>query len=974
VGLSKKSLFTCINERLVESLGVRLGEYVHEPSGARHYHLDCDDTNNAFMVAFMTLPTDSTGVAHVLEHTALCGSSNYPVRDPFFMMLRRSLNTYMNAFTGSDTTAYPFATQNRKDFDNLLKVYLDAAFFPILHPLDFAQEGCRIEFENDDVKNPLTYQGVVYNEMKGAMSPPSSNLWQHVYATLFPDTPYRHNSGGEPSQIPNLSHEALKAFHAKHYCPANSVFMTYGSFSASEHQARFQELVLDRCVKGTKNTKNLEQPCFSSRSTLVTSYNVDRKDDRMTHLVWAWVVGDATDPDQLIEAHLISSILLEHSGSPLRHFLETTSLANSPSELCGIDDSARQLVFFCGVEGSEADNAGEIEEEIYRVVDKVASEGISTEEINGIIDRLELAQRDIGGGSYPFGLQLMSRVLPAAIHGASVWGLLNLEPTIDKLRKSVNQPDYIGGLFKKLLIDNRHASRISMLPEENKSAGESRVESSQLLSLREKLSALEENAVIKNAGALKQRQVAEDDPNILPQVTLADVPSEIKVVNPSSTRAFQNYKNCLVNEYAVASNGIFRAKIAYQIPFLTPLELSYFPLWCEYLTEFGSSSDGYTSTQARRAMVGDFSVYGMVRPDPSDSKIHHAWLILGAKGLARKRHELLNILARILPEVRFDEPSRLKDLLMQSKAELEQSITDKAHHMAILAAGASLSPMGALAELWDGATSVKFLQTLSKTKVAGAEAALIFQTFESIREKLVGTSFRTAFIGEGASLLDVDWDASLMRPDKARENLKLEKLDLSIMKTRDENAWVINSQVNFCAKVFQAGDDNQKDAPPLSVLARYIQDGFLHQHIREQGGAYGGGAAYDADSRSFRFYSYRDPRLTETFDDFTRSVEWFLNDRSESRLEESILGTVRALDQPSSPSGEAERAFSDELFGRSHEFKKDFRDSVLAVTHDSLREVCEKYLLSGDAGLGVFCKSGNEQVLTSQGMRVGELL
>ena len=324
--------------------------------------------------------------------------------------------------------------------------------------------------------------------------------------------------------------------------------------------------------------------------------------------------------------------------------------------------------------------------------------------------------------------------------------------------------------------------------------------------------------------------------------------------------------------------------------------------------------------------------------------------------------------------MRFDESLRLKDLLMQSKAELEQSITDKAHHMAILAAGASLSPMGTLAELWDGATSVKLLQALSKTKVGGAEATLIFQTFESIREKLVGTSFRTAFIGEGASLLDVDLDASLIRPEKALENLKPEKLDLSIMETRDENAWVINSQVNFCAKVFQAGDDNQKDAPPLSVLARYIQDGFLHQHIREQGGAYGGGAAYDADSRSFRFYSYRDPRLTETFNDFTRSVEWFLNDRSESRLEESILGTVRALDQPSSPSGEAERAFSDELFGRSHEFKKYFRDSVLAVTHDSLREVCEKYLLSEDAGLGVFCKSGNEQVLTSQGMRVGELL
>lgn len=972
--LSEKNLFTCINDRLVKSLGVRLGEYVHEPSGARHYHLDCDDTNNAFMVAFMTLPSDSTGVAHILEHTALCGSSNYPVRDPFFMMLRRSLNTYMNAFTGSDTTAYPFATQNRKDFDNLLQVYLDATFFPLLHTLDFAQEGCRIEFENDDVEKPLIYQGVVYNEMKGAMSPPSANLWQHVYAALFPDTPYRHNSGGHPSQIPNLSHEELKAFHTKYYCPSNAVFMTYGSFPASEHQTRFQELVLDHCGKGTKIVKNLEQPRFSSKSSVVTSYNVDRKDARMTHVVWAWVLGKTTDPDQLIEAHLISSILLEHSGSPLRHFLETTTLANSPSELCGIDDSAKQLVFFCGVEGSEADNVDGIEGEIDRVLNIVAADSISAEEINGIIDRLELTQRDIGGGSYPFGLQLMSRVLPAAIHDGSVWGLLNLEPAIDKLRKSVKKPDYIRGLFERLLISNRHHARIIMLPEENKSTGEARVESDQLLVLRDKLSASEESIIVKNTFALKQRQAAEDDPDILPQVTLADVPSEMKIVSPSIVRAFRGDENCIINEYEVASNGIFRAKIAYQIPFLTPLELSYFPLWCEYLTEFGSFSEGYASIQARRAMVGDFSVYGMVRPDPSDSNKHHAWLILSAKGLARKRHELLNVLARILPDVRFDESSRLKDLLMQSKAELEQSITDKGHHMAILAAGASLSSMGALAELWDGATSVKLLQALSKAEIGGAEAVLIFQTFESIRKKVVGTSFRTAFIGEGSVLLDVDCDVFLADTEKSVESLQLGKRDLSKIQTRDENAWVINSQVNFCAKVFQTEHGSEEDAPSLSVLARYMQDGFLHQHIREQGGAYGGGAGYDPDSRSFRFYSYRDPRLMETFNDFARCVEWFLGDRSQSRLEESILGTIRALDQPSSPSGEAEHAFLDELFGRSYEFKKGYRDSVLAVTHDSLRRVCEKYLLSDGGGLGVFCRSGNEQALQTQGMQVGELL
>ncbi len=806
------------------------------------------------------------------------------------------------------------------------------------------------------------------------MSPPSSNLWQSVYAALFPDTPYRHNSGGDPSQIPNLSYEELKAFHKKYYCPSNAVFMTYGSFPASEHQTRFQELVLERCGKGEKISENLEQACFLSESSLVTSYNVDRKDVRMTHLVWAWVLGNTTDPDQLIEAHLISSILLEHSGSPLRYLLETTALANSPSELCGIDDSAKQLVFFCGVEGSETENVDLIKDEIDRVFNRVANDGVSAEEINGIIDRLELAQRDIGGGSYPYGLQLMSRVLPAAIHDASVWALLNLEPAINRLRESVKKPDYIRGLFEKLLINNLHHARIIMLPEEKKSVDEARAESEQLLSLRDKLSTPDISRIIKNTSALKERQASEDDPHVLPEVTLADVPSEMKIVTPSATRKSLSDEHCIVNDYEVATNGIFRAKVAYKVPFLTALELSYFPLWCEYLTEFGSTSEGYASTQARRAMVGDFSVYGMVRPDPLNSKQQLAWLVLSAKGLARKRHDLLSILARILPDVRFDETSRLKDLLMQSKAELEQSITDKGHQMAILAAGSSLSPMGALAELWDGATSVKLLQSLSKAEIGGAEAALMFQAFESIREKVLGASFRAAFIGENSALLDVDCDVFLGGTEKSSERLKLGQLDLSTIETRNENAWVINSQVNFCAKVFPTEHGSVEDGPSLSVLARYIQDGFLHQHIREQGGAYGGGAGYDLDSQTFRFYSYRDPRLMETFNDFARSIEWFLADCSQSRLEQSILGSIRALDQPSSPSGEAERAFSDELFGRSYKLKKAYRDGVLGVTHNRLRRVCEKYLLNDGAGLGVFCRPGSEQELKAQGMQVGELL
>ncbi|MDH3355804.1 MAG: insulinase family protein, partial [Chromatiales bacterium] len=230
--------FTHIRNHAIPSLNIEVQEFEHNGTGARHIHMAADDDQNTFLVGFKTVPQDSTGVAHILEHTSLCGSKKFPVRDPFFMMTRRSLNTFMNAFTSSDWTAYPFASRNRKDYDNLLQVYLDAVFFPSLNELDFAQEGHRVEFEEtENSDSDLVFKGVVFNEMKGAMSSPVSTLWQTLTSELFPTITYHHNSGGEPANIPDLSYEELKAFHADHYHPSNALFMTYGDIPASKLQA-----------------------------------------------------------------------------------------------------------------------------------------------------------------------------------------------------------------------------------------------------------------------------------------------------------------------------------------------------------------------------------------------------------------------------------------------------------------------------------------------------------------------------------------------------------------------------------------------------------------------------------------------------------------------------------------------------------------------------------------------------------------
>jgi Zn-dependent M16 (insulinase) family peptidase len=237
--------FQRIRSEAISSLNIVMEEYHHKVTGAVHYHLCSENTENVFLVALRTVPMDSTGVAHILEHTALCGSKNYPVRDPFFMMIRRSLNTFMNAFTSSDWTAYPFASKNKKDFNNLLKVYLDAVFFSRLHELDFAQEGHRFEFsEMENPESELQYKGVVYNEMKGAMSSTNAVLWQTISKYLFPTTTYHYNSGGEPDHIPDLSYNELKTFYKSHYHPSNSVFMTFGDIPASAHHRNFEELAL----------------------------------------------------------------------------------------------------------------------------------------------------------------------------------------------------------------------------------------------------------------------------------------------------------------------------------------------------------------------------------------------------------------------------------------------------------------------------------------------------------------------------------------------------------------------------------------------------------------------------------------------------------------------------------------------------------------------------------------------------------
>jgi Zn-dependent M16 (insulinase) family peptidase len=944
--------FELIRRARVASLGLALEEYRHARTGARHFHLAADDANNAFMVAFKTVPQDSTGVAHILEHTALCGSRKYPVRDPFFMMLRRSLNTFMNAFTGSDTTAYPFASQNRKDFDNLLEVYLDAVFFPRLDALDFAQEGHRVEFETpDDSRSPLVYRGVVYNEMKGAMSAPVTQLWHELQARLFPTTTYHWNSGGDPEHIPDLSHAQLEEFHRRHYHPSNAVFFTYGDFPVEAHQGNFERWALRHFEARPNGLAIPDERRLGAPLREIVSYPVDEGDgvERRTHIVLGWLLGPSYRIEHSMNARLISSVLLADGASPLRRALECTELGAAPSELCGLEDSMKESVFMCGLEGSDPEHAAAVEDLILRVLDEVAEHGVPADQIEAALHQMELEQREVSG-RLPYGLQLMNRILPATVHGGDVLAELDIDPVLARLREAIRDPEFIPGQVRELLIDNPHRVRLTMAPDVGLSARRRAAEQDRLRVLASELDAAERQRIIERAAALEQRQAAEDDPEILPRVGLADVPKDLRIPEGSEARC----AGMPATWYARGTNGLVYQQIVIDLPELTPEETDALALLCSIYSEVGCGADDYLAMQARQTRTGRFGAAASVRSLVDDVQGIRGFFVLSGQGLARKAADIASLLKDLLLDIRFDETRRLRELISQERADAEASLTTRGHALAMLAAASGTAAIARLNHRWDGLMGIKQLKALDRTLGDAGEIERLGALLGAVHGKLCRAPRRVLLVGEDdhRALLTAAVDGAWA--DAPVVSQATSALNVAGDGGRVHEAWVTSTEVNFCARAYPTVNSVHEDAPALNVLGHFLRDGFLHRAIREQGGAYGAGASYDADCGSFRFYSYRDPRLEETLADFERSLDWLQStDHGARRLEEAILGVIRDIDQPSSPAGEAIAAYYGELHGRDAAFRRRYRSLVLEVGTSDLTRVASTYLTPERANTAV---------------------
>ncbi|NVK37173.1 MAG: insulinase family protein [Gammaproteobacteria bacterium] len=956
--------FRQLRTKKIESLNVLVEEYEHVKTGAKHYHLATDNDENVFLVALRTMPMDSTGVAHILEHTALCGSKNYPVRDPFFMMIRRSLNTFMNAFTSSDWTAYPFASKNKKDFNNLLSVYLDAVFFANLDESDFAQEGHRLEFENpSDPASPLQYKGVVYNEMKGAMSSVTSQLWQAFSKYLYPTNTYHFNSGGDPETILDLTYEGLKDFYKEHYHPSNAIFMTYGDIPASEHHEKFDEY-LDQFEPSQVKIEVEDEKRYYAPIRVEEHYGHNELENK-THHVMGWLLGHSSNLEEQLEAHFLSNLLLENSSSPLRLALETTDLGSSPSPLCGLEDSNKEMAFVCGVEGSSEENKEKVEQLIISTLEEVASKGVDAEQVESVLHQLELSQREVGGDGYPYGLQIILSAISACTHYSDPVELLDLDPALDKLREKAKSPTFVKELIEHHLLQNPHRVTLTFKPDAELDERKNNAEKSKLAALKEKLTEEEIKYIVSQGESLKTRQMTKDDESILPKVELTDVAETLAI--PDGVTLVDKELN--VTSYEQGTNGLTYHQVVLDLPKLTTDEQELLPLLLNYLTEVGVAGSTYLETQHRQSLVvGGISAFSNIRTDLKDPSEVHGYWVLSGKALARNHESFYQLMQDTLYSANFDDPKRLADLISQSLSRKEQSVSGNGHGLAMNIASSGFSSVAQLAYRTAGLPALLRMRKLNKQD----EKSELVARFVSLYEKIKQSPVKHLVISDAANLNDALEMLKSVWP-KCKPS-SCEKFSLDFESKKINEAWVAPTQTNFCAKAYPTVNADHDDAPALSVLGVFLRNGFLHTAIREQGGAYGGGASQDSAIGVFKFYSYRDPRIAGTFEDFDRSIEWFKSENhSNDALGQSILGVVSSIDKPSSPAGEAKQAFHNNLQGRDKAWRNEFRQKVLRVTMADLKRVAETYFKQEHASMAAVISASSKQEALNLKMNIQEI-
>ncbi|XP_072296648.1 presequence protease, mitochondrial isoform X2 [Eucyclogobius newberryi] len=953
--------FTVKEVVAVPDLFLTAVKLTHDGTGAQYLHAARDDANNLFSVQLRTTPMDSSGVPHILEHTVLCGSQKFPVRDPFFKMLNRSLSTFMNAFTASDYTMYPFSTQNSKDFQNLLSVYLDAVFFPCLREQDFWQEGWRLENEDPtDPKSPLVFKGVVFNEMKGAFSDNERLYAQFLQNKMYPDHTYSVVSGGEPLCIPDLTWDQLKEFHARHYHPSNARFFTYGDLPLEQHLQQIQQEALCKFERIDPKTEVPPQPHWPRPREAHMSCGPDAlapDQTRQNTVCVSFLLPDITDTFEGFTLSLLSSLMVSGPNSPLYKALIEPKIGTDFSSVVGYDGSIREASFSVGLQGVSEQDLERVKRVIEETIDQIVLEGFEEERIEALLHKLEIQMKH---QSTNFGLSLASYIASAWNHDGDPVALLQINHSVDRFKRALkDNPRYLQEKVQQYFKENTHRLTLSMSPDEEYLEKQAKAEEEKLQRKVQALTEDDRKQIYEKGLELLSAQAAPQDASCLPALRVSDIdpvtartPVQISSVGGVPVQFCEQPTNGLVYFRALCNLNSLPED-------LRPLV----PLFCAVITKMGCGSMDYRQqAQQLELRTGGMSVSALVTPDSAHLDTYEQAVVLSSSCLDRNLPHMFDLWRDVFNSPHFTDEERLRVLVMMVAQELANGVSYSGHAYAMTRAARLLTPAGDLQETFGGMEQVKFMKRVAEKQ----DLNHVIRTLPRLKKHLFNPHNMRCAINatpQEMSNSSKHLETFLKEVSENRKDLKpvrpttVQPIDPQL-ESGPTKTLIVDPQyqpchmktffqmpfpVNFVSQSIRTVPFTHPDYASLRVLARMMSAKFLHSEIREKGGAYGGGARMGGGL--FTFYSYRDPQALQTLSAFRRGVDWAkAGTFSQQDIDEAKLSVFSAVDAPVAP---ADKGMSLFVGGVSDDMSHAHRQRLFGVSHQDLVDVAHRYLSVG---------------------------
>lgn len=936
--------FTLIEEKNIPEINAIAKLYVHKRTGARLLSIINDDENKVFSINFRTTPKDSTGVAHILEHSVLGGSEKYPVKEPFVELLKGSLATFVNAFTYPDKTCYPVASQNAQDFYNLIDVYIDAVLHPLITEQTLMQEGWH--YELDDPANPLTYKGVVFNEMKGAYSSPDNLLARTIQQSLFPKHVYGVDSGGDPGDIPDLTYAAFKSFHETYYHPSNSFIFFYGNDDPDKRLKLMEGYLKPYKKIKVKSQVPLAKP-FKRPKKIQYSYDAGQDTDikKKHYFTINWLLPDTSDPVTDFSLQILANSLIGTPASPLKKALLDSGLGEDLAGL-GLENELRQHIFSTGLKGTRASDAKKIEKLIFDTLEALVRDGIDPDMTSASINTLEFRLRENNTGSFPRGIAVMLRALSTWLHEDDPFKLLAFESPLNEIKSRLSvDKQYFEKLIKTHLLDNAHRTTLRFKPDPELGRRFEEEEKSRLAAIRESMSPIQLKECVENTKKLKKLQETPNSPEALatmPFLQLSDLEKQNKTIPIEAI----HIQDTPVLYHDLFTNGIVYLDLGFDLHALPKELLPLTEIFARSLTEMGTDKEDYVKL-SQRIGKSTGGIYGnAVSTTVRGSGENVSKLFIRGKATMEQSNELLNILKDILLNTKFDDRERLKQIVLEEKSGLEASLVPSGHIFANRRVRAQFGGAGWVNDQMSGIGYLFALRQLAKD---------IDKKWDSVLKKL--ENMRAALINSRSLICNVTIDSANWKTFKPHfenfifalpdNNTNLKGFDIGIH--LEKEGLIIPAQVNYVGKaanLYELGYDFDGSA---EVITGYLRMAYLWEKVRVQGGAYGGFCVFDSNSGVFSFLSYRDPNLDATLENYDGAAGYLKNldakSLNNSELTKAIIAAIGDMDTYELPDAKGYTSMMRYLTGRTVDILQKERDEILSTNGEdfiAFGEILEK--------------------------------